>query len=65
MTSLPKLVLVYWNTIVANVFILYTILTNKTCLFKLGLTNENQPKKNVQLVFIQESFSSVREDNAS
>ena len=64
MTWLPKLVQVYWNT-VANVFILYTILTNKTCLFKLGLTNENKPKKNVELVFIQGSFFSVREDNAS
>ena len=29
----------------------YPILTNKTCLIKLGLTNKYQPKKNVELTF--------------
>ena len=39
------------GSFVARNVVLYPILTNKTCLIRLGLTNENQPKKNVELAF--------------
>ena len=36
----------FLSSFVARIVVLYPILTMKTCLIKLGLKNENQPKKN-------------------
>ena len=43
------------SSFVARNVVLYPILTKKTSLIKLGLKNENQPKKNVEIALTIDS----------
>ena len=43
------------SSFVARNVVLYPILTKKTSLIKLGLKNENQPKKNVEVALTIDS----------